>query len=93
MAHRELLSRHEAAALRAVQAGALHRLSAVLADCQSGGEGRLYEALRCCEGRGLVWSRREERGRRYVLTAAGRSRLRQQRRFERALLSLLARSS
>ena len=93
MARAELLSRHEAAALRAVGAGTLARLSATLDKDELGGKNALYSALRRFERCGLVYSRRDAHGRHYRLTPAGRSRLRQARRFEHALLALLARSS
>jgi DNA-binding PadR family transcriptional regulator len=56
------------------------------------GEVLLHEALRRCESAGLVRSRRDSRGRLYELSAAGRLRLRADRRFREALIRVLARS-
>jgi hypothetical protein len=55
------------------------------------GEVVLHEALRGCEQGGLVRSRRDDAGRRYELTAAGRARLRAERCFRAALVGLLLR--
>jgi hypothetical protein len=57
------------------------------------GEAILHEALRRCEHDGLLRSKRDSSGRRYELTAAGRARLRADRRFRLALVCLLARGS
>jgi DNA-binding PadR family transcriptional regulator len=57
------------------------------------GEAMLHEALRRCEHDGLLRSERDASGRRYDLTAAGRTRLRAHRRFRLALAGLLARGS
>lgn len=89
----ELLSRREAAALRAVRAGTVRRLAAALAQTRPGDDAIFYAALRQCELAGLLQSRRDRRGRRYVLTPAGRTQLRRHARFDQALLELLARSS
>jgi DNA-binding PadR family transcriptional regulator len=52
----------------------------------------LHQALRRCEQRGLLRSRRDDSGRLYELTPAGREQLRANRRFRSALLRTLARS-
>jgi DNA-binding PadR family transcriptional regulator len=52
----------------------------------------VHDALRRCERRGLLSSKRVRSGRRYELTAAGRMRLRAERRFCAALLGVLLRS-
>lgn len=57
------------------------------------GEAILHEALRRCEHEGLLRSDRDAYGRLYRLTAAGRKRLRADRRFRLVLAGLLARSS
>jgi hypothetical protein len=56
------------------------------------GEVILHDVLRRCERNGLLRSRRDASGRRYELTAAGRVRLRADRRFRAALVRTLARS-
>lgn len=56
------------------------------------GETILHDVLRRCERDGLLRSSRDPSGRRYELTAAGRARLRADRRFRAALVSVLARS-
>ena len=61
--------------------------------CEPAGEVILHDVLRRCEREGLVRSRRDEAGRRYELTAAGRAKLRADRRFRRALLRVLARQA
>jgi DNA-binding transcriptional regulator PaaX len=58
---------------------------------QPAGEVILHDALRRCEREGLVSSVRDARGRRYHLTAAGRARLRADRRFTAALVRMLVR--
>jgi hypothetical protein len=58
---------------------------------QPAGEVILHDALRRCEGDGLVSSARDARGRRYQLTAAGRARLRADRRFRAAMVRMLLR--
>jgi DNA-binding PadR family transcriptional regulator len=55
------------------------------------GDALVNEALRRCERRGLLWSKRVRSGRRYEVTAAGRARLRADRRFRAALFGVLAR--
>jgi DNA-binding PadR family transcriptional regulator len=52
----------------------------------------VHEALRRCEQSGLLSSERVCSGRRYELTAAGRARLRAERRFRAALVGVLLRS-
>ena len=53
------------------------------------GDALVHEALRRCERSGLLSSERVRSGRRYELTAAGRARLRADRRFRAALLGVL----
>jgi DNA-binding PadR family transcriptional regulator len=60
---------------------------------QPAGEALLHDALHQCEQDGLVRSERDRAGRRYELTAAGRARLRLERRFRLALVGALLRSS
>jgi len=60
---------------------------------QPAGEVLLHDALRRCEQDGLVRSQRDRAGRQYQLTAAGRGRLRRERRFRVALIGALLRSS
>jgi DNA-binding PadR family transcriptional regulator len=60
---------------------------------RTAGEAILHEALRRCEHDGLLRSKRDAAGRSYQLTAAGRRRLRADRRFRVALARLLARGS
>ena len=59
---------------------------------QPAGEAILHDVLHRCERDGLLRSRRVASGRRYELTAAGRGRLRAERRFRAALVRVLARS-
>ena len=59
---------------------------------RAGGEVILHDILRRCEREGLLRSRRDRSGRKYELTAAGRVRLRAERRFRSALLGVVARS-
>ncbi len=59
---------------------------------QPAGEVILHDVLRRCERSGLLRSSRVSSGRRYELTAAGRVRLRADRRFRAALVRVLARS-
>jgi DNA-binding PadR family transcriptional regulator len=59
---------------------------------QPAGETILYDVLRRCEREGLLRSSRDASGRRYELTAAGRARLKADRRFRGALVRVLARS-
>jgi DNA-binding PadR family transcriptional regulator len=56
------------------------------------GEAILHGVLRSCERDGLLRSSRDSSGRRYEVTAAGRVRLRADRRFRTALARVLARS-
>lgn len=56
------------------------------------GEALMHEALRRCEHSGLLRSQRNPSGRCYELTAAGRARLRVERRFRAELLRALLRS-
>src|SRR5947209_13082946 len=59
---------------------------------QPAGDAILHGVLRRCERCGLLRSSRDSSGRRYELTAAGRVRLRADRRFRAALVGMLARS-
>jgi DNA-binding PadR family transcriptional regulator len=59
---------------------------------EPGGDALVHEALRRCERCGLLASERVYSGRRYQLTAAGRARLRAERRFGAALVGVLLRS-
>jgi hypothetical protein len=59
---------------------------------QPAGEVILHDVSRRCERDGLLHSCRDASGRRYELTAAGRGRLRADRRFRVALVRVLARS-
>jgi DNA-binding PadR family transcriptional regulator len=92
----DALGQIEFAVVDAVHSGALHsRRSAQqisLLQEQPAGETILHDALRRCEQDGLLRSSRDPSGRRYELTAAGRARLRADRRFRAALIRLLARS-
>lgn len=58
---------------------------------QPAGEVILHDVLRGCERDGLVSSTRDGRGRLYRLTAAGRTRLRADRRFRAAMIRMLLR--
>jgi DNA-binding PadR family transcriptional regulator len=86
----------EFAVIDAVNRGALR--SRQTADRMPGlrwapaGDALVHEALRRCEQSGLLSSERVCSGRRYELTAAGRARLRAERRFRAALLGVLLRS-
>jgi hypothetical protein len=89
----DALGQVEFAVLDAVNRGALRsRRTApqipVLRE-RPAGEAILHEALRRCEHDGLLRSERDASGRRYDLTAAGRTRLRADRRFRLALARLL----
>jgi DNA-binding PadR family transcriptional regulator len=89
------LGQVEFAVLDAVNRGALRsRYSArqipVLRE-RPAGEATFHEALRRCEHEGLLRSERDASGRLYELTAAGRTRLRTERRFRLVLARLLAR--
>ena len=59
---------------------------------QPAGEVILRDVLRGCERDGLVSSTRDGRGRLYQLTAAGRARLRADRRFRAAMVRMLLRA-
>jgi len=90
------LGQVEYTVLAAVHRGALrHRRTArqirSLHD-QPAGEVVLHEVLRRCEQAGLLSSSRDSAGRLYRLTAAGRTRLRADRRFRLAVASALLRS-
>lgn len=93
---REPLGLVEFAVIDAVDRGALR--SRQTADRVPGlrrepaGDALVHEALRRCERCGLLSSARARSGRRYELTAAGRTRLRDERRFRAALLGVLLRS-
>ena len=86
----------EFAVLDAVHRGALrsrrtaHRIP-YLRD-QPAGEVILHQALHRCERDGLLSSVRDSAGRLYRLTAAGRVRLRSERRFRAALVRALLRT-
>jgi DNA-binding PadR family transcriptional regulator len=91
------LGQVEFAVLDALHRGALCRRHASrrikVLDGHPVSEAMVHQALQRCERDGLVRGRRDGFGRRYELTAAGRSRVRADRRFRAALLSLLVRSS
>ena len=91
------LGQVEFAVLAAVHRGALRSRHAAgqvsgLGE-HAAGEALLHAALRRCEQDGLVRSQRDRGGRQYELTAAGRARLRRERRFRAALVGALLRSS
>lgn len=93
----DALGQVEFAVLEALNRGALrsHRTAGqipVLSQ-RPAGEAILHAALRRCEYDGLLRSERDASGRRYDLTAAGRTRLRADRRLRLALAGLLARGS
>jgi DNA-binding PadR family transcriptional regulator len=92
----DALGQIEFAVVDAVYRGALRsRCSArqipILRE-QPPGETILHDVLQRCERDGLLHSSRDPSGRRYELTAAGRARLRAERRFRVALVRVLARS-
>jgi DNA-binding PadR family transcriptional regulator len=92
----DALGQVEFAVLDAVNRGALRsRLAArqirILRE-QPAREVVFHDVLRRCEQDGLLRSQRDESGRRYELTAAGRARLRADRRFRAALIRMLVRS-
>ena len=92
----DTLGLFEFAVLESVSRGALRsRRSAqqvyVLRE-EPAGEVILHDVLRHCERGGLLRSSRDSSGRRYELTAAGRVKLRADRRFRAALVRVLARS-
>ena len=96
MASAELLGSVEFSILDAVHRGRLrsrrtaHQVFALRGD--PAGEALLHAALHRFENGGLLRSTRDGSGRRYELTAAGRARLRAERRFRTSLVGLLARS-
>jgi len=96
MAAGDPLGWFEFAVMDAVYRGALRsrqgvgRVLGLLSE--PGGYAVMYDALRRCERHGLLRSERDRSGRRYELTAAGRRRLRTERRFRAALAGLLVRS-
>jgi hypothetical protein len=59
---------------------------------QPAGDAVVHDVLRRCERCRLLSSERVRSGRRYELTAAGRARLRAERRFRAALVGVLLRS-
>jgi DNA-binding PadR family transcriptional regulator len=93
----DVLGHVEFAVLGAVQSGALRtgRTARKIPGLSGrpGEEAILHEVLRRCERDGLLRSGRDASGRWYELTAAGRTRLRVDRRFRLALAGLLARGS
>ena len=92
----EALGIVEFAVLESVSCGALrsrrtaHQIRVLHG--QPAGEVILHDVLRRCERDGLLRSWRDASGRRYELTAAGRVRLRVDRRFRAAVVRMLARS-
>jgi DNA-binding PadR family transcriptional regulator len=92
----DTLGHIELAVVEAVNRGALrsHRGARQIRALgeEPAGESILHDVLRRCERDGLLRSRRDDIGRRYELTAAGRARLRADRRFQAALVRVLARS-
>jgi DNA-binding PadR family transcriptional regulator len=93
----DALGQVEFAVLDAVNRGALRsrrtaRKITALRN-RAAGEALMHAALRRCENDGLLRSERDASGRRYELTAAGRRRLRADRRFRFALARLLAHGS
>ena len=92
----DALGLFEFSVLESVSSGALRpRCTAQRIDVlreHSSGEAILHDVLRRCERGGLLCSSRDSSGRRYELTAAGRVRLRADRRFRAALVRTLARS-
>jgi DNA-binding PadR family transcriptional regulator len=93
----EALGQVEFAVLDAVSRGALRsrRTARKIPGLRErpAGEAILHEALRRCEHEGLLRSERDPSGRLYELTAAGRTRLRAERRFRLALARVLAHRS
>jgi DNA-binding PadR family transcriptional regulator len=93
MKARDPLGPVEFAVLEAVHRGALrHRRTVGQVPAlhrHPAGEAILHRALRLCELEGLVRGSRDASGRRYELTAAGRARLRADRRFRTALVRAL----
>jgi hypothetical protein len=97
MQESDALGHVEFAVLDAVQRGLLRpRCSAqqiAFLRRMPAGEPLLHDALRRCEHDRLLRSWRDGTGRQYELTAAGRTRLRADRRFRLALGCLLVRGS
>jgi DNA-binding PadR family transcriptional regulator len=92
----DTLGQVEFAVVDAVHRGAFRarrsaRQIGLLSD-QPAGEAILHDVLRRCERDGLLRSSRDSSGRLYELTAAGRVRLRAERRFRAALIRALVRS-
>lgn len=96
MGFEDALGQVEFAVLEAVNRGALRsRRSARqvrMLRKRPAGETILHDVLHRCERDGLLHGTRDASGRRYELTAAGRARLRADRRFRAAVLQMLARS-
>lgn len=92
----DALGQVEFAVLDAVHRGALQSCRTAsqirVLQGQSAGQTILHEVLHRCERNGLLRSQRDTSGRWYELTAAGRVRLRADRRFRAALIRVLARS-
>jgi hypothetical protein len=96
MSEADPLGQVEFAVLDAVHRGALRsRRSAIkipaLRERPASGA-ILHDVLGRCEHDGLLASRRDAAGRIYRLTAAGRARLRADRRFRRTFARVLART-
>jgi DNA-binding PadR family transcriptional regulator len=93
----EPLGQVEFSVLDAVHRGALHsrRTARQIHSLRERpvGEVLLHDALRWCERAGLLSSTRDGAGRLYRLTAAGRARLRADRRWRVAMMRLLVRRS
>lgn len=92
----EPLGQVEFAVLEAVRRGALRSRRTAwqirILRQQPAGEAMLHDVLQRCERDGLLRSERDDCGRRYELTAAGRAQLRAERRFRFALTRMLVRS-
>jgi hypothetical protein len=92
----EALGQVEFAVLCAVHRGALHSRRGArdvpVLDDRPAAETIFHEVLRGFEHEGLLPTIRDGIGRDYVLTAAGRARLRSEKRFRSALVKLLAHS-
>jgi hypothetical protein len=96
MAGDDLLGPVEIAVIDALHRGALRsRCSAVqiagLRD-EPAGDYVLHTILGRLEEQGLVWTRRDASSRHWMLTPAGRARLRRRRQFARTLATLIVRS-
>jgi hypothetical protein len=89
------LGQVEFAVLNAVHRGALRsrRTATQIPSLrrEPAGDAILHEVLHRCERDGMLRSQRGPSGRRYELTAAGRARLRADRRFRLALIGVLVR--